>query len=85
MSCPLRQTRRSTLDSPAALPPLHRDLKDAIEQKVPWGEPPRCNGVEKSPIPRKPLPMPGEKQLLAADRLTRGFLPGSKSLRRAHW
>lgn len=73
MSCPLRQTRRSTLDSPAALPPLHRDLKDAIEQKVPWGEPPRCNGVEKSPIPRKPLPMPGEKQLLAADRLTRGF------------
>jgi len=73
MSCPLRQTRRSLMDFPATLPPLHRDPKDATEQRVPWVEPPRCSGVEEKPIPRKPLPVPGEKQLLAADRLTRGF------------
>jgi len=60
MSCPLRQHRGSALCFAESLPPL-----DGTKS----GRDPFCGKTSE----RKPLPMPGHKQLAAADRLTRGF------------
>lgn len=78
MSCPLRQNRGSALEFAETLPPLNDvGTRDAKEGRVPWGDPFRRNGGESlsgNPLSeRKPLPRPGQKQVAAADRLTRGF------------
>ena len=79
LSCPLRQSRGSALDFAETLPPLNDSGRDTKDGRVPWGDPFRRNSSEAFPgkaaslIERKPLPMPGQRQVAAADRLTRGF------------
>lgn len=78
LSCPLRQNRGSALDFAESLPPLNDSMKDTKDGRIPWGDPFRRHGEAQlgksfSLAERKPLPMPGQKQAAAADRLTRGF------------
>mmetsp|Transcript_31639 Transcript_31639/g.97801 ORF Transcript_31639/g.97801 Transcript_31639/m.97801 type:complete len:720 (+) Transcript_31639:421-2580(+) len=78
LSCPLRQNRGSALGFAGALPRL-TGLERERGARIPWGDPfRRVCGVkfadrDFSLHERKPLPMPGQKQAAAADRLARGF------------
>lgn len=71
LSCPLRQNRGS-VDFADALPPLNefdRSLEGRGSGSYRHGRRRRMMGNQM----RKPLPVPGQKQVAAADRLTRGF------------
>ena len=66
MSYPLRQQRNTELTPDDGQPPVIDEL--------PWGQDPFRRSSKITPLPeRKPLPMPGTRQLRAADRLTKGF------------
>lgn len=72
LSYPLRQHRGSALEfNKGTLPPLAQEQFEATDGRVPWGNP--YKRVAVAPCEHKPLPMPGQKQIAAADRLARGF------------
>jgi len=71
MSCPLRQNRGSALYFAKGLPPLVDGTRNSRDGRIPWGNPFRNSG--EAARERKVLPMPGQRQLAAADRLARGF------------
>ncbi|KAJ8610684.1 hypothetical protein CTAYLR_005667 [Chrysophaeum taylorii] len=63
--CPLRHHKGDE-----TLPPL----EPSDGSRVPWGNPFKRTPARPASLPeRKPLPMPGQKQIDAANRLARGF------------